>query len=89
MTVKTESCKGTSQLLQGAYVEIDGTRSLARKTDADGQASVWLPAEASGRPVTVIASKGSLSSAVAHLTAEQGSTQSHTLTLKPAIECAG
>ncbi|MFE4960532.1 S8 family serine peptidase [Streptomyces sp. NPDC056653] len=88
VTVKVEQCDGTSEQIQGAFVKVDGQTILARRSDADGQASVWLPVNGGGHEVTVIAAKDGWSSASERITVKQGDTQSPTLTLKSAGGCA-
>ncbi|MFE4415018.1 S8 family serine peptidase [Streptomyces sp. NPDC056821] len=88
--VEQAACTGGSEPLKGAYLEIGGSSTpLARKSDRDGETTVWLPVEGQNDRITVIASKDGLSSATDVATVKRSGSAHITLTLKPAGGCPG
>ncbi|SCE99337.1 Kelch motif-containing protein [Micromonospora viridifaciens] len=83
VSVVAQACDGTKTALPSAYLEIG---SMARKSDANGRAVVWLPVQ--GKPdVRIIASKDGLASAVTTVQVKQGAATAE-LVLKPAGGCS-
>ncbi|MFE4421029.1 S8 family serine peptidase [Streptomyces sp. NPDC056817] len=88
--VEQAACTGGSDPLKGAYLEIGGSSTpLARKSDRDGETTVWLPVDGQSERITVITSKDGLSSATGAATVQRSGSAHITLTLKPAGGCPG
>ncbi|MGW8885699.1 S8 family serine peptidase [Streptomyces sp. NPDC055749] len=87
VTVLSAKCEGEAIPLGGAYLELgQGPSALARKSDGNGKASVWLP----GRGVEslrVIAGKDGLTPDMTRVKPQRDGTTSVELTLTPAGGC--
>lgn len=93
----------TRELLDSTAVDVDDTScggtaddnnvwgegKLARRSDRDGKAALWLPVDGQSDWITVIASKDGLSSATDVATVKRSGSAHVTLTLRPAGGCPG